>query len=39
MDFVQRIRSQKKFRTEQSLASQIAQDCEKAKKILSGNRM
>jgi FAD synthase len=39
MDFVQRIRSQKKFRTEQSLASQIAQDCEKAKKILSGDRM
>jgi riboflavin kinase/FMN adenylyltransferase len=35
MDFVQRIRSQQKFKTPEDLSKQIAQDCEKAKEILS----
>jgi len=35
MDFVQRIRSQHKFKTPQDLSKQIAQDCEKAKEIIS----
>ncbi len=35
MDFVGRIRSQHKFRTEKELAKQIAKDCEKAGKILT----
>ena len=34
MDFVEHIRSQKKFETEAELAGQIAKDCEKAKRIL-----
>jgi len=34
MDFVQRIRSQHKFKTESQLAAQIANDCKKAKEIL-----
>ena len=36
VDFVKRIRSQKKFDNETQLAGQIAKDCEKAKKILRG---
>jgi riboflavin kinase/FMN adenylyltransferase len=39
MDFIRRIRSQKKFRTDSALSVQIAQDCKQAKKILSGDRM
>jgi riboflavin kinase/FMN adenylyltransferase len=35
MDFVEHIRSQKKFKTEAELAAQIAKDCEKAKEILA----
>ena len=34
MDFIRRIRSQQKFRTESQLSAQIAKDCEKAKNIL-----
>jgi len=34
MDFIQRLRSQHKFKTPQDLSKQIAQDCEKAKEIL-----
>ena len=36
MDFIKRLRSQKKFQTETELAAQIANDCEKAKQILKG---
>ena len=36
VDFVKRIRSQIKFDNESELSEQIANDCEKAKKILSG---
>ena len=36
MDFIQRIRDQKKFKTDSALSAQIAKDCKKAKKILSG---
>lgn len=39
MDFVRRIRSQRKFKTPGGLSAQIASDCKKAKKILSVNRM
>jgi len=35
MDFVSRIRSQHKFRTEEKLVEQIAKDCRKAKEILA----
>jgi riboflavin kinase/FMN adenylyltransferase len=35
MDFITRLRSQQKFETESQLISQIAKDCQKAKKILS----
>jgi len=35
MDFVQRIRDQRKFHTESQLSTQIAKDCEKAKEILA----
>lgn len=35
MDFVQRIRSQHKFKTPQELSRQIAKDCEQAKEILA----
>jgi len=35
MDFIERIRDQKKFETETELSAQIAKDCEKAKKILA----
>jgi riboflavin kinase/FMN adenylyltransferase len=35
MDFVERIRSQKKFKTPKDLSIQIAKDCEKAKTILA----
>jgi len=34
MDFIQRIRSQHKFKTPEDLSKQIAKDCEKAKQIL-----
>ena len=34
MDFLQRIRSQHKFKTESQLCEQIAKDCEKARQIL-----
>ncbi len=34
MDFIQRIRSQHKFKTPDDLSKQIARDCEQAKKIL-----
>lgn len=37
LDFVERIRSQRKFKTPKDLSAQIAKDCETAKKILSGN--
>jgi len=36
MDFVQRIRDQKKFKTDSVLSAQIAKDCKKAKEILRG---
>lgn len=35
MDFIHRIRSQKKFDTEKDLTDQIANDCEEVKKILA----
>lgn len=35
MDFVKRIRSQKKFESEKKLAGRIAKDCEKIKQILA----
>jgi len=35
MDFLQRIRSQHKFKTPEELSQQIAKDCEKAKEILT----
>ena len=35
MDFVRRIRDQRKFDTEAQLSAQIAKDCEKAKEILA----
>jgi len=35
MDFIQRIRSQHKFKTPDDLSKQIAKDCEQAKEILS----
>ncbi len=35
MDFVRRIRSQKKFKTDKDLSAQIAKDCKKAKRILT----
>jgi len=34
MDFVQRIRSQKKFKTAKDLSAQIAKDCKRVKRIL-----
>jgi len=37
MDFIQRIREQRKFDSEKDLAAQIAKDCEKAKEILRMN--
>jgi riboflavin kinase/FMN adenylyltransferase len=36
MDFIQRIRSQKKFKTDLALSAQIAKDCKRAKEILRG---
>jgi riboflavin kinase/FMN adenylyltransferase len=36
MDFIKRLRSQKKFQTETELAAQIANDCQKAKFFLKG---
>jgi len=36
MDFIERLRSQKRFKSEKELAAQIAKDCEKAKQILKG---
>ena len=38
MDFIKRIRSQQKFKTEAELSGQIARDCEKAKEILAANK-
>jgi len=38
MDFVEHIRSQHKFRTSEELSAQIAEDCEKARKILTAQR-
>lgn len=35
MDFIKRIRDQKKFDSEEELAAQIAEDCEKVKEILA----
>lgn len=35
MDFVERIRSQRKFKTSEELSTQIAKDCEEAKEILT----
>jgi riboflavin kinase/FMN adenylyltransferase len=35
MDFVERIRSQKRFKAGKDLSAQIAKDCEKAKGILA----
>jgi len=35
MEFIERIRNQRKFETETELAAQIAKDCEKAKEILA----
>ena len=35
MDFIQRIREQRKFDSEKDLAAQIAKDCKKAKEILA----
>jgi len=37
MDFIQRIRSQHKFKTPDDLSKQIAKDCERAEEILSEN--
>jgi riboflavin kinase/FMN adenylyltransferase len=37
MDFVQRIRSQHKFKTPEDLSKQIAKDCKKAKEILAAD--
>jgi riboflavin kinase/FMN adenylyltransferase len=34
MDFVERIRSQHKFKTSEELSAQIAKDCQKAKELL-----
>ena len=34
MDFIQRLRSQHKFKTPEDLSKQIAKDCEKAKQLL-----
>jgi len=36
MDFVERIRTQERFETKEQLSTQIAKDCDTAKKILSG---
>jgi riboflavin kinase/FMN adenylyltransferase len=38
MDFAKRIRSQERFGSKEELATQIAKDCEKAKRILTGAR-
>lgn len=35
MDFIQRIRSQRKFKTPEDLSKQIAKDCDQAMKILA----
>ena len=35
MDFVKRIRDQKKFETDEDLSAQIKRDCEKARKVLT----
>ena len=35
MDFIKRLRSQKRFKSEKELSTQIANDCEKAKNILA----
>jgi riboflavin kinase/FMN adenylyltransferase len=35
MDFIERIRNQEKFKTEKELATQIAQDCKKARATLT----
>ena len=37
MDFVKRIRDQRKFKTASDLSAQIARDCKKAKQILATN--
>ena len=39
MDFVKRIRDQRRFGTEKELSNQIAKDCEKAKEILTTKGM
>jgi len=36
MDFINRLRSQKKFKTDSALSAQIAKDCKKAKEVLRG---
>jgi riboflavin kinase/FMN adenylyltransferase len=36
MDFIERIRSQHKFKTPEELSAQIAKDCRKARELLSG---
>jgi riboflavin kinase/FMN adenylyltransferase len=35
MDFIERIRGQRKFKTSEELSAQIAKDCEKAREILA----
>ena len=37
MDFVRRIRGQRKFETEKELSAQIAKDCKKARQVLSAD--
>jgi riboflavin kinase/FMN adenylyltransferase len=39
MDFVERIRDQRKFETEKELVDQIAKDCEKAREILASKKV
>jgi len=39
MDFIQRIRSQKKFKTAKDLSAQIAKDCKKARAILDAKSL
>ena len=35
MDFIERIRNQRKFKTPEDLSKQIAKDCHQARKILA----
>jgi riboflavin kinase/FMN adenylyltransferase len=37
MDFIKRLRSQKRFKSEKELAAQIANDCEKARNMLAAD--